>query len=157
MAYTNFGWEQELPAVVGMNDTQAAAYINALTVPNTTPVYISFREFQNIQSSGSYSAMKQMFLNYTTGVEKPLSGWWVTDMFQYLEDPNQGYNVNAQPFFSALYAVYNYAGYLSTMGPAGNFPIASGFIASYVSGLAPPTLKYPQGAMPSQILAARGF
>ena len=82
MAYTNFGWEQELPAVVGMNDTQAAAYINALTVPNTTPVYISFREFQNIQSSGSYSAMKQMFLNYTTGVEKPISGWWVTDMFQ---------------------------------------------------------------------------
>lgn len=152
-----YGWESELPALSALTDAQAAAAINVMTVPNTSPVIISFRDFQNIQASGSYSAMKQMFINYTTGVEKPMSGWWVTDMFQYLCDPSMGYNVNAQPFFNALYAVYNYAGYLSTMGPAGNFPTASGFIASYISGLAPPVTKYPQGATPQQIMGARGY
>ena len=98
-----YGWESELPALSALTDAQAAAAINVMTVPNTSPVIISFRDFQNIQASGSYSAMKQMFINYTTGVEKPMSGWWVTDMFQYLCDPSMGYNVNAQPFFNALY------------------------------------------------------
>ena len=152
-----YGWEHELPALNALSADQAAAAINAMTVPNTAPVMISFRDFQNIQSSGSYGYMKQMFINYTTGVEAPVSGWWVTDMFEYLCDPSLGYNVNAQPFFDALYAVYKRAGLVTTMGPAGNFPIASGFIASYISGLAPPITKYPQEASATQIIGLRGY
>ena len=78
-------------------------------------------------------------------------------MFEYLCNPSMGYNVNAQPFFTALYTVYNHAGYLSTMGPEGNFPIASGFMASYISGLAPPSIKYPQGVSAIQIIGLRGY
>ena len=79
----SYGWEAELPALSALPADEAAVAINAMTIPNNTPVIISFRDFQNIQSSGSYSAMKQMFLNYTTGIEAPISGWWVTDMFEY--------------------------------------------------------------------------
>lgn len=153
MASTNYGWESQLPNVTGLDDAAAAAYINSLTVPNSGAVYVSFREFQNIQSSGSYSAMKQLFLNYITGVEQPHTGYWVGDMYNYLMQADVGYNINAQPFYQALLAVY---GTGTGIGPAGNFYIASGFMANYVSGLMPPLPAYPI-AYPSQIATARGY